>query len=429
MRGLLTVVTVGCKANFADSSSMVRDAVSAGYEIVPAGGAADVVIVNGCTVTHRADRDCRALVRRMRRGNPDAVIVLTGCYARTSPDPRSVLPEADHWVRGGPEELAVLLRRIREEDRGTSPAPSEYTACLLLGHRRTFLKIQDGCDSRCAYCIVPFARGNSRSDPEREVVARAAAAEADGARELVLTGIHVGAYGRDRGEKEGLARLVSALLAGTRRVRIRLSSIEPMESTERLLSGIAENPRVCPHLHVPLQSGSDRVLERMRRPYRAGEYAAAVERIARSIPGCQVGADVIAGFPGETEEDFEETFRLLEDLPVHYLHVFPYSPRKGTESGSWRDDVSPRAKKERVSRLLLLDEGKRTRYLQAQAGKVLEVLAESARPGGRELAGVTGNYLEAVFPGEEREIGELVRIRGTGSRGKEIIGTREDGNA
>ncbi len=429
MRKRLTVLTVGCKANFADSACIAREAVSAGFEVVPNAGPTDVVVINSCTVTHRADRDCRALVRRARREHPTASIILTGCYAQTSPDGKENLPEVDHWLGiGEAAGLVPILRRIGGGGAG-SPRLSEFSAGLLLGHRRTFLKIQDGCDFHCAYCVVPAARGKSRSLAEKEIVEMAVAAEEDGARELVLTGIHVGLYGADRGEKDGLARLVAVLLRETTLARIRLSSIEPMEVTDGLLAGIAGQPRVCRHLHVPMQSGSDRTLDRMRRPYGAARFAAVVENISARMQGVQIGADVIAGFPGETDEDFEETVRILAGLPVHYLHVFPYSPRPGTESARWRDDVPASVKKGRVSRLLRLDGSMRKDYLQAQVGKDLEVLVESAHRDGGEVSGTSGNYVEVHFRGENREIGELTRVRAESVRGRGLYGRREGGNA
>jgi threonylcarbamoyladenosine tRNA methylthiotransferase MtaB len=428
MRKRLTVVTVGCKANFADSASIVRDAIAAGFEVVsPSRSDADVVIVNSCTVTHRADRDSRAFVRKARRDHPRASVILTGCYAQASPRARETLGEVDHWVGvGEADALGSLLRRIGGNGPAQAPSPSDYAADLLLGHRRTFLKIQDGCDFHCAYCIVPRARGKSRSLPEREILDRAAAAERDGARELVLTGIHVGLYGADRGETDGLARLISVLLKETDRVRLRLSSIEPMEVTENLLDRIGEDMRVCPHLHIPLQSGCDGTLVRMRRPYDVRGYEDTVCRVASRVPDVQVGADVIAGFPGETRADFEETVRFLGRVPVDYLHVFPYSVREGTESALWKDDVPAREKKERVSRLLRLDAEKRTRFLRSVVGKDLEVLAETSHPARGELSGTSGNYVEVTFPGESAEVGGLFRIRASSVKGKGVTGTREE---
>ena len=427
MRKRLTVVTVGCKANFADSASIVREAISAGFEVViPAHRDADVVIVNSCAVTHRADRDSRAAVRRARRDHPGASVILTGCYARVSPGARDTLREADHWIGAGENgALSSLLREIGGKDPA-EPAPlSEHAADLLLGHRRTFLKIQDGCDFRCAYCVVPRARGKSRSLPEREILDRAVAAERDGARELVITGIHIGLYGADRGEKGGLARLIPLILKETGRARLRLSSIEPMELTDDLLDLIGREKRICPHLHIPLQSGSDKTLARMRRPYDVRGYEDTVLRVASRVPDARVGADVIVGLPGETSADFEETVRFLGSAPVNYLHVFPYSAREGTESAQWKDDVHAREKKERVSRLLRLDADKRARYLRSIVGKELEVLAETFYPDRAELAGTSGNYVEVMFPGESAEVGGLYRIRATAVMGRGMAGMRE----
>ena len=428
MRRRVTVLTVGCKVNFADSASIAREAISAGFEVVPPSEPADVVIVNSCTVTHRADRDSRALVRRARREHPAASIVMTGCYAQGSPEAKDAVTEADHWIGiGDPGALRALLKKIGG-DSEANPRISEYAVDLLLGHRRTFLKVQDGCDFACAYCIVPLVRGKNRSLPAEEIVANAAAAERDGARELVLTGIHVGLYGADRGERDGLALLVRRILRETSQARIRVSSIEPMELTETLLSSISESPRVCRHLHIPLQSGSDRTLSRMKRPYGADLFAEIASRAASLLPGVRIGADVIAGFPGESEGDFEETVRFLAGVPVNYLHVFPYSARAGTESAKMRDDVTPPVKKERVARLLALDASMRAAFLEKQVGKELEVLAEKFHPGRRELSGTSGNYLEVAFPGEKREVGGLFKVRVTSMMGKGLVARREERN-
>ncbi|GAB4371796.1 MAG: tRNA (N(6)-L-threonylcarbamoyladenosine(37)-C(2))-methylthiotransferase MtaB [Deltaproteobacteria bacterium] len=428
MRKRLKVVTVGCKANFADSAAVVRAAVGAGFAIVPPAEPADLVIINSCTVTHRADRDSRALARRARRENPGAVIVLAGCYARVAPQDRNRLPEVDHWIGPGEAEspnrapLEEILRTVGGPGADPTIPPSLFEADRLLGHRRTFLKIQDGCDSACAYCVVPRARGRSRSFDEGEILAAAEAAEEEGARELVLTGIHIGRYGADRGERGGLPTLIRRLLDRTSRARFRISSVEPQEITEELLALPASTSRVCPHFHVPLQSGSDRVLSRMRRPYTARQYRSTVEMIADRLPGVAIGADVMAGFPGESEKEFRETLRLIRDLPIHYLHAFPYSPRPGTESAQWEDDVSPGEKKERVAALRALDRKLRGAYASRQTGAVLEVLVERPIAGGREWSGRSGNYLEVRFPARDDLEGALCPVRITGTRNGVLTG-------
>lgn len=430
MRKRLKVLTVGCKANFADSASIARIGAGCGFAVVAGGAQADVVIVNSCTVTHRADRDSRALARRARRENPGATIILAGCYARTSsPDG---IPEVDHWA--GPDaspiasdagsSLAEILGNLAGPG-DPQPVPlSEYEAGLLLGHRRTFLKIQDGCDFRCAYCAVPLARGVSRSVSEEEILRRAAAAEDAGARELVLTGIHIGLYGADSGRTGALPALVARLLRETSRLRIRLSSIEPAELTLRLIEAVAEDRRVCAHLHVPLQSGCDRTLGRMRRPYRVADYERIVGAAAVRIPGLCLGSDVMAGFPGEAPGDFEETVRFLQDSPLNYLHAFPYSARPGTASFRMADDVTAAEKKRRVARLRALDGAMRKRFRAGQIGARLEVLAEIADSGRREVSGRSGNYQEVVFPGTEADLGGLHAVVVESERNGSLTGSR-----
>ncbi len=425
MRRRLSVVTVGCKANFADSASIVIQAARAGFDVVRPGEPADVLIINSCTVTHRADRDSRALARRLRREHPGAVLVMTGCFAETSADDRPELPDVDHWIgireRSALPELLNTLSGNALPDGGEDL--SEYGADLLLGRSRTFIKIQDGCDAACAYCIVPKARGAGRSLGVREVVERAARAEGEGACEIVLTGIHAGRYGVDRGERDGLARLLEALLEATSRCRFRLGSIEPLEITPSIVSLLSAGGRVCPHLHVPLQSGSDGVLVRMRRPYTARQYRERLAMLGTEVPGIRLGADVIVGFPGETRDDFDETVRLVGDTPLSYLHVFPYSPRKGTESAGWKDDVAAIEKKERTVRLRAADIAMRKAYLGIQVGKVLTVAVESKGPGGGELRGTTENYLDATFRPKAGPAGNLVRVRIDAVRGERLHGT------
>ena len=424
MRRRLAVVTVGCKTNFADSAGIAAQASRAGFAVVPPGDPADVFVLNTCTVTHRADRDSRALARRLRRENPCAVIVLTGCYAETSPKARQGLPEVDHWVGiRDPSALRDLLASLAETVGTPGNDLAEHGADRLLGHSRTYLKIQDGCDAVCAYCIVPKARGPGRSIPREEVFGRAMRAEGEGAREFVLTGIHVGQYGKDRGERDGLAVLVEGLLAATTDSRFRLSSVEPLEITPRLVGLLASRDRLCPHLHVPLQSGSDRVLRRMRRPYTARGYREMLGRLADSVPGIRLGADVIAGFPGETAEDFSETTKLILDSPLSYLHAFPYSPREGTESAGWAEDVSPAGKKGRVALLRKMDSDLRTRYLHAQVGRTLTVIAESQDRGSGEFRGISENYAEVVFRAEGGRAGELHPVRILSVQGNRLEGS------
>ena len=424
MRGRLSVVTVGCKANFADSAAILTHAARAGFEVVEAGEPADVLVINSCTVTRRADRDSRALARRLRRTHPGAVLVMTGCFAETTPEARASVPEVDHWL--GIREPAALPRLLRSL-AGDAPFPdedlSDVAADRLLGHSRVFLKIPDGCDAACAYCVVPAARGPGRSLPRREVVERAVRAERDGAGEIVLIGIHAGRYGADRGDRDGLAGLLEVLLQATSVCRFRLGSVEPQEITSALVSLLSAQRRLCPHLHVPLQSGSDRVLLRMRRPYTARQYRERLVLLAAEVPGIRLGADVIAGFPGETPDDFSETVRLLRDTPVSYLHAFPYSPRPGTESAGWADDVIAAEKTRRVARLRAADVAMRREYLRRQVGKTLVAAASTRDPETGEMRGITENYAEAVFRAAGGARGNLIPVRIDAVRGEQLEGT------
>ena len=425
MRGRLSVVTVGCKANFADSAAILTHAARAGFEVVEGGAPADVLVINGCTVTRRADRDCRALARRLRREHPGAVLVMTGCFAETTPEARAKVPEVNHWlgIREPSSSLPRLLRSLAGDAASSGEELSDFAADRLLGHSRVFLKVQDGCDAACAYCVVPKARGAGRSLPRREVVERAVRAERDGAREIVLTGIHAGRYGTDRGDRDGLAGLVEALLRATSGCRFRLGSIEPLEITSALVSLLSTRGRLCPHLHVPLQSGSDRVLLRMRRPYTARRYRERLVSLAAEVPGIRLGADVIAGFPGETTDDFEETMRLIRDTPSSYLHAFPYSPRPGTESAGWADDVTAAEKTRRVARLRAADVAMRGEYLERQVGKTLVVAASARDTKTGEMRGTTENYAEAVFRAAIGARGDLIPVRIDAVRGDHLEGT------
>jgi threonylcarbamoyladenosine tRNA methylthiotransferase MtaB len=420
----LSVVTVGCKANFADSAEILQHAARAGFLVEEGGEPADVLVINGCTVTRRADRDCRGTARRIRRENPGAVLVMTGCFAESNNEARASVPEVDHWVGiRDPSALPLLLRSLAGDPPSHSVAIADFAANRLLGHSRVFLKIQDGCDGSCAYCIVPKARGSIRSLTPGEVVGRAVKAEEDGAREIVLTGIHAGKFGAERGDRDGLANLVETLLDATTDCRFRLGSIEVQEITPALISLLSGRNRLCPHLHVPLQSGSDRVLIRMRRPYTSRLYRERLYQVADEVPGIRLGADVIAGFPGETPEDFEETIRLIRDTSLSYLHAFPYSPRQGTESAGWADDVVAAEKTRRVASLRALDVAIRGEYLGMQPGKTLVVSASGRNPDTGELRGISENYVETVFRGGTGSRGDLIPVRIDAVRGGQLEGT------
>ncbi|GAB4249057.1 tRNA (N(6)-L-threonylcarbamoyladenosine(37)-C(2))-methylthiotransferase MtaB [Deferrisoma sp.] len=416
-RQRVSVATVGCKVNRFESEALEEALRRNGYEVVPPGEPADVVIVNSCTVTHRSDRDTRALVRRARQQNPGARIVVTGCYAEVSPE-EALAAGADLVVgTGGKFAVPQLLRDgatgIRKPcgDEGGERFPAVGG---LRGRARAYLKVQDGCNAFCAYCIVPYARGRSRSLPLDRVRRGLARLREGGYGEVVLTGVHLGLWGRDLSPPQPFAALLDAAEAAGI-PRIRLSSLEPGEITDGLLERLARSGVLCPHLHVPVQSGSDRILQRMGRPYGAELVRERVARAAERIPGLCVGMDLIVGFPGETEEDFRETLRLVEDLPVAYLHVFRFSPRRGTRAWDLPERVPAAEIKRRAAALRAVGEGKRRAFWASQVGRTLPALAERAAAEGR-LRLRTRNYLpvEVAWEGTPPREEVMVRIEGAG---------------
>ncbi|GAB4282415.1 MAG: tRNA (N(6)-L-threonylcarbamoyladenosine(37)-C(2))-methylthiotransferase MtaB [Deferrisomatales bacterium] len=396
----ISVATLGCKVNQYESRALEEALEARGHVLVPLGEPADAVVVNSCTVTHRSDRDARALVRRARRASPGARIVVTGCYAQTDPEALRRLGVDDvvgtgekgsipDLLEGAPVGVQVGalagLRRL-------SPEP----VVRFGGRARAFLKVQDGCEAFCAYCIVPYARGRSRSLPLAQVEEGLARAREAGHREVVLTGVHLGLWGRDLDPPHELTALLEAA-ERSGLPRVRLSSLEPGEVTPEVIRALAGSAVLCPHLHVPLQSGSDRILRAMGRPYTVGEFRARMEAALAGLPGLCLGLDVIVGFPGEDDAAFAETRALLEALPLAYLHVFPFSPRKGTRAAAMDGKVPEPVLKERARRLRELSGGKRRAFHRAHLGRCLPALPER-RSGDGALVLRTRNYIPVRIP-------------------------------
>jgi threonylcarbamoyladenosine tRNA methylthiotransferase MtaB len=407
--------TLGCRLNQHDTAAMRADLRAAGYRVVPPGEPAEWAIVNTCTVTHRADQEARQLIRRVARTVPGARIVVTGCYAQRAPEDLRGIP-AVSAVLGTAERDRIAAYLVDGEPGEVAPGrtkrPFHAAAPLAFGRTRALLKVQDGCDSFCAFCIVPFVRGRSRSLPLEDAVAQARRLLEAGFHEIVITGADLGRYGWDLGDRALLPRLVERILSLPGRHRVRLSSIEPNKVDPVLVEWLSREPRLCRHLHLPLQSGSARMLAAMRRTYAPSEYLSLCERAAANGP-MGIGADVIVGFPGETEDDFDRTVRLLQSAPVTYLHVFRYSARPGTAAARLTETIEPAAARARSERLRALGEEKARSFRASLVGSTLPVLPEP-RPRGGALTALSDVYVPVRL------------VKPPGARGivdAEIVGT------
>ncbi|MFH1965318.1 MAG: tRNA (N(6)-L-threonylcarbamoyladenosine(37)-C(2))-methylthiotransferase MtaB [Acidobacteriota bacterium] len=406
------ISTFGCRANQADTAALRRSLKEAGYREVSEEEVADLVIVNSCTVTHKSDQQVRQFTRRMRRRNPVAKIVLTGCYAQRAPGDLAKKGLADLVVGNcRKQDLVNILNspfeNSSEEDSCRvvwEELTSERSFDLAAGdpgfnQTRPQLKIQDGCSASCSYCIVPSVRGPSRSVPPQQVLDGLRKYIDEGFREIVLTGIHLGIYGMNLLPRTSLDQLLAEIIELPGLGQVRISSIEPMELSRRVIDLAADSEKIAPHFHICLQSGSDRVLSEMRRPYKAADFAELVEYVRRKIPHAGIGTDVIAGFPGETEEEYRETVRFLKGLPFTYLHVFPYSDRSGTPASVMDNKVTPEISSFRSRELRKLSSDLRTSFRKSMTGRTLRVLTLTSEVRGMRRA-LTANYLDARLPRE-----------------------------
>jgi threonylcarbamoyladenosine tRNA methylthiotransferase MtaB len=388
----------GCRATQSDGAAIEAGLTRQGCEAAPDLDSADVVILNSCTVTSAADDDLRQAIRRVRRANPAARILVTGCYAQRAPDEIAALPGV-HWVVGNSHKAWIPDLVISntapyhgEVYVGDINAQREFLAAPVEeasnDRTRPNLKIQDGCDCRCTYCIIPSVRGRARSARPEEVVAQVRALAAR-YREVVLSGVNLGRWGREPGLRMRLADLVRRLLAETGIERLRLSSVEPMDLSDDLLGLMASSPRIARHVHAPLQSASDAVLRRMRRWYRARHYAGRISKAREWMPEAAIGADVLVGFPGETDAEFDETRRFIEELPFTYLHVFTYSPRPGTPAAAMPAQVPVTVRKRRNRVLRELAAAKNIEFRRRLVGHTLSVV--TLEQGG---IGLSDNYIK-----------------------------------
>jgi threonylcarbamoyladenosine tRNA methylthiotransferase MtaB len=437
----------GCRATQADAAAIERQLRSRGFDAAPHAAAADVVVVNTCTVTAAADSQARRAIRAIHRANPAARIIATGCYAQRAPEELAALRGVTHVVGNSHKpEIPRLAELDSANARAASPsayaesAATDFVALaslssarataaslpraaqILVGdifaqtellvapieggeaqHTRPTLKIQDGCNHRCSFCVIPYVRGNSRSLTPQRVVREINELIARGYREIVLSGIHLGSYGRDLAPRTNLRRLLSLVLAETSLERLRLSSIEPMDITDDLVAFVASTDRIARHFHVPLQSASDRILSAMHRWYRAEHYARRLEWISAHLPDAAIGADVIAGFPGETERDHRATLDFLRAQPFTYLHVFSFSPRPGTPAAALPHQVAPQEIQRRARELRALAGEKKSAFLARHVGKVLSVLTLRQSPSDAASAitpAVSTNNIDVQLPGD-----------------------------
>lgn len=406
----VAISTLGCKINQFESAAMTESLGREGFRMVPFDEDADIYVINTCTVTAKTDAESRRLIRRALRRNPAARVVVTGCYAQVAPDAVKDLPGVA-LVVGNSEKRSIveLLREAAPTEKVVVSDISRERAAEGLRlesfaeHTRAFLQVQNGCDAFCSYCIVPYARGRSRSVPFSEALAGIRSFAAQGFREVVLTGIHLGAYGLDLEPPASLLELLGAAEAEEAVPRLRVGSVEPNELTDDLVDFLARSETVCPHLHIPLQSGDDRVLERMGRRYTAAFFRERVERLVAAVPDIFIGCDVIAGFPGETDEEFQNTVRLIEELSVASLHVFPYSRREGTAAARMEGQVDGKVIRGRAEILREVGERKRRSFCERFVGRELAVLMQNRGRDG-EAVGLSRNYLPVRVPGYAGEM-------------------------
>ena len=435
--------TLGCKINQFDTAAMQSAVMNDDdFSIVSFDDKADIYVINTCTVTGKSDTESRRIVRKALKKNRNARIVVTGCYAQTNPQELSKIPGVSR-VLGNNEKLKVKDYLRFDPDIVIDNSKNVHVSDIfeassiqvsgIEGYQektRAILKIQDGCDSRCSYCIVPFARGISRSLSPDDVIRQVVSLCRNDYKEAVLSGVHLGGYGRDLFPKTSLSAVIKRIISETKLERIRISSIEPREVTDELIELMASEEHICRHFHIPLQSGDDDILHRMNRNYKVEFYEGLIMKIRDKIPDAGIGCDVIVGYPGEEDTHFENTYRLIKRLPLTYLHVFAYSPREGTAAFSTKETVQGDVKAVRSELLRHLGREKNMCFKNLHAGRIADVLVEDERDGETGLLkGYTGNYLRVMIQADEKFplpsscINQIVRVQITGTTGGELSGS------
>jgi len=419
----ISFVTLGCKVNQYDTAAILNMLSRDGYREVPFPEEADIYVINTCTVTQKADAEARNYISRAKRINPDGVVIVTGCYAQVSPREIEsvrgvdyILGNSDKFslieaIRDGkpqiqPKVVVSDIFRLRKFD---SPEIKNFPE-----RTRAFLKVQDGCNYRCTFCIIPYARGRSRTLPVIEVLRRMEMLSQSGYKEVVLTGVHLASYGRDIGTN--LLKLLQEIDKSKIIKRVRLSSLDPADTTDELINFVSNSETICPQFHIALQSGDGNVLRRMRRRYTPAKFLLCTNLIREKMPGAGIGTDIMVGFPGETDEEFENSFNLVKESALTYFHVFPYSRRKGTPADTMPNQVHPRAIKERSRLLRELGSKKKEEFYRRFIGRKFPVLVE------RGSRGTTPNYMSVRILDGDFKIGDEVDVEIRDVRGEEALG-------
>jgi len=430
--------TLGCRTNQNDTAEMQTLLENEGFTIVDADDRADIYVVNTCTVTAKSDAGSRQAVKRSLAINEDAMVVFTGCYAQNNPEEAGQVPGLDILL-GNADKLniaAAIRRRLEHMQKADGFGDPEFFMTDITkrwdfktipvtrfgGKSKAFIKVQTGCDEACTFCTVARARGRSISDDRENILNNVRQCIDAGFKEITLTGINLGTYGMDKTPPETFSSLIDAIADLDGEHRIRISSINPREIDDRLIALMAERDNICPHFHIPLQSGDDTVLARMKRNYDSALYRDVVQRAAERIPDLGLGADVIVGFPGETGAMFENTCRMIEDLPFTYLHVFSYSPRQGTDAWSMKNDVPKAVKKERNRVLTELAGQKARAFRERFTGRTLSVLVETSRDPAGRLRGHSENYIPLLLDGGDDLMNRIVPVRIETVSGQQVSG-------
>lgn len=413
--------TLGCKVNHYESEAMMDLFKEAGYEIVDFDEKADIYIINSCTVTNNAARKSRQFARRAKRKNSTSIVALVGCYAQVSPEEVAEIEEIDYILgTEGKKQIVELVKEASQEDKYLKQVSDfneiiDYEDLNVVEVRETtraYVKIEEGCNQFCSYCIIPYARGRVRSREIEAVVDEVKNHLNSGVKEIILTGIHLGAYGLDWEDELALVKLLEKLLKLDGQFRIRLSSIEVTEISDRLLELMATEARLCPHLHLPLQSGSDNILEAMNRPYTLTEFRKTVNKVRGEISDIAITTDIIVGFPGETEEDFNNNYCFIKEMNFSRLHVFPFSPREGTPAAKMENQIHGNIKKKRSKKLRDLNKELMLDYQQQFIGQKRQVLVEAKMDNETDLLeGFTDNYIRVLVPDDEKYRNELLDFK------------------